>query len=156
MGVSSVIISLRPRYREALRTYAAGRHMGEAEAAAELLATALEPHLSSSQMSQSQAERKLMSIASTMALAEAARADWNEHLTLEVFRKLEAEHLTLYRLAAGDGDHSALNRRLGRRIKESAGAEVKKERGRAVSKHAPAGSQNLIKLYSVLVRSGEQ
>ncbi|TCJ39520.1 hypothetical protein [Parafrankia sp. BMG5.11] len=155
MSNSSIILSLRPRYRDALRSYAAKAKMGEAEAASQLLAASLEPLLTSAQMSQSQAERELLKIAARLAEAKAATPPWDEHLTLNVFARIERDHLDLYRAAAGDGDRSALNRRLGRRIKDAAGAQVKRERGRTITKHAPVGSQSLVKVYTLLAQPNQ-
>lgn len=126
--------------------------MGPADAAAHLLSASLEPYLAKADATQAKAEREILAIASEVAKQEAGHPEWNEHLTLEVFRRIETEHLALYEAAGAGGNQRALNRRLGRRIKEAARADAKMARDKAVVRNAPRGSQGLIRLYTLLTR----
>jgi hypothetical protein len=148
---SPVVISLRQPYVDALARRAEQLRMGEAEAAAALLSHALEPYLDAANADQAKAERELLEVAEKLAREEARGGDWNEHLTLAVFRRIEAEHPALYEQAAGS-QQSQLNRRIGRRIKEGVGATVKLDHGKPAVVHAPRSSQGLIRRYTLLTK----
>lgn len=126
--------------------------MGEAEAAASLLSLALEPYLDDAVAGQAKAERELLQVAEELAREAARSKDWDEHLTLAVFKRIEAEHLPLYERASAGDQQSQINRRLGRRIKEAVGATVRIENGKPAVVHAPRSSQRLIRRYTLLAK----
>lgn len=149
---SPVVISLRQPYLDALARRAEQLRMGQAEAAAALISLALEPYLEATEADQAKAERELLEVAERIAREEAGADPWNEHLTLAVFKRIEAEYLPLYQEAAGS-QHSQLNRRIGRRIKEAVGATVQVDHhNRPVVVHAPRSSQGLIRRYTLLAK----
>lgn len=148
-----VVVFLRQPYREALERCARDLRMGEAEAAASLLSRALESYLDDAVAGQAKAERELLQIAESLARAAVRDNGWDDHLTLAIFKQIEADHLPLYERASIGDQQRQLNRRLGRRIKEAVGATVKvDDNDKPVVVHAPRSSQGLIRRYTLLER----
>jgi hypothetical protein len=144
-------VFLRQPYVDALSQYAAEAGLKDAEAAARLLEDALMPYLDDAVAEQVRAERELLDLAESLAREEAADS-WSEHLTLRVFERIRDDHLELYRAATQDDREDSMNRRIGRKVKDAIGAEVKTSKGRPVTVKVPSASNSLIRRYSVLRR----
>lgn len=151
-SVQAIPVFLRAPYAEALRRQAAELGVKDAALAARLLEDALAPKLANSDVAdQRRAERELLGIAGQLAREESGRTEWNERLALAVFERIRNDHLDLYRRSTAGGAADSVNRRLGRQIRQSAGAAVKMRDGKPMTAKSPRGSEALITSYTLLV-----
>src|SRR4051794_32554916 len=96
---------LRPAYRQALAKRARQLNMGEAEAAAHLLSTTLEPFLDQDAAGeQAKAEKQLLQAVDQLTAAELTNPGWNEHLTAAVFQAIADRRAELYERATVNGE----------------------------------------------------
>jgi hypothetical protein len=149
-----IFLYLRPIYQEALKRRAEELGISEADAASRLIEHGLEPFLEQgADVDQARAETQLVDLAAKLAKEEVERSsDWNERLTFAVFERIRTEHRSLYDLAVRGNRREIVNRRIGRQIRATVGAQVKKRNGRPVTFKVPRGSDALISDYTLLLR----
>lgn len=82
----------------------------------------------------------------------AREGNWDEHVTLAIFERMQVEVPDLYDAAIASGQRQRINQEIGIRVRRRLGAVPKTRNGRRILARVPAKSPAPIRAYTLLQR----